>query len=219
ATGFVARTESLEGPAARRTIVAKDAVPASKFVESNSAWRMLAHRRCSSVICHVRLATHGSPQNPLNNHPHTSDSLSLVHNGVLASHDELTDKYCLRLESECDSEILLRIVERAKTVPVGLSLCLLERPGAIVVFDESRDVCWLAHDDSRPLWVARMKNDRRLFIGSTSGILIDGIQTALGTAASFDILMPLASNYVFCASSAGTIGAVFEEPVRRKATG
>ena len=115
---------------------------------------------------------------------HSSNGLHLVHNGILTGHLDLVDKYCLKVESDCDSEVLLRIVERAKTVPLGLSLCLMERPGAIVVYDEQKDVCWLAHDESRPLWVARMQNDRRLFFGSTSGILIEGIQEAMKTGSS-----------------------------------
>src|SRR6185295_5269833 len=83
ATGFVARSESLEGSGSRRTIIGKEAVPASKFIERNSTWRSLRHRRCSAVVCHVRHATHGSPANPKNNHPHSSDGLHLVHNGIL----------------------------------------------------------------------------------------------------------------------------------------
>lgn len=219
ATGFVARVEALGGTGKRPIIVAKDAIPASKFVQRTPVWKSLSRRRCSAVVGHVRLATHGSPSNPINNHPHTSGGLSLVHNGVLASHEELVDKYCLRTVSECDSEVLLRIIERATTVPIGLSLCLMERPGAIVIYDERRDVCWLAHDDSRPLWVCRMRNDRRLFFGSTSGILIEGIQDALKTSVAFDLLMPLAPGHVFCASANGTIGAVYEDPIGSKFAG
>ena len=218
ATGFVARTESLEGRGQRRTIIAKEAVPASKFVEKNPIWRSLKNRRCSAVVGHVRLATHGSPSREINNHPHVAAGLALVHNGILSSHLELVDRYCLRTDSDCDSEVLLRIVERSKTVPIGLSLCLMERPGAVVVYDEHRDVCWLAHDDSRPLWVGRMKNDRRLFFGSTSGILIEGLENALQISVAFEILMPLAANHIFCASAAGTIGAVYEDAVRPKAS-
>ena len=216
ATGFVARSQSLEGTGPRRTIIAKEAVPASKFVEANPIWRSLRHRRCSTVVAHVRLATHGDPSDPRNNHPFVSSGLALVHNGVISHYQDLVDRFCLRVESECDSEVLLRIVERSKTVPIGLSLCLLERPGAIVVYDERRDVCWLAHDDSRPLWIGRMKNDKRLWFASTSGILIDGIHNALQAAVSWEILMPLAANHVFMASSAGTIGAVYEDPIRPK---
>ena len=217
ATGFAARTESQEGTGQRRTIIGKEAVQASEFVAKNPIWKALKHRRCSAVVGHVRLATHGSPSDPRNNHPFVSPTgLALVHNGILAGHQELVDRYCLRVESQCDSEVLLRIIERSKTVPIGLSLCLMERPGAIVVFDEHRDVCWMAHDDSRPLWVCRMKNDRRLFFGSTSGILLEGIQNALQTSLAFDLLLPLAPNHIFCATSSGTIGAVYEDPIRPK---
>lgn len=214
ATGFIARSSTLERSGLGKTITAKDAIPASKFVEKNESWHSLKHRRCSMVLGHVRLATHGSPSNPANNHPHVSGHLSLVHNGILSSHRELVDRYCLRTESECDSEVLLRIIERAKTVPIGLSLCLLERPGAMAVYDEKYDVIWLAHDESRPLWVCRMQGDRRLFIGSTSGILMEGIQNALQKSVAFDFLMPLATDHVFCASASGAIAAVYEDPIQ-----
>ena len=216
ATGFVAHSQSLERNGPRRTIIAKEAVPASKFVEANPIWRSLKNRRCSAVVAHVRLATHGDPSDPRNNHPFVSSGLALVHNGVISHYQDLVDRYCLKVDSECDSEVLLRIVERSKTVSIGLSLCLLERPGAIVIYDEHRDVCWLAHDDSRPLWVGRMRNDRRIWFASTSGILIDGIQNALQTAVSWEMLMPLAANHIFRASASGSIAAVFEDPVRPK---
>lgn len=216
ATGFVAMTDSLEGSRDGKSVIAKDAVPASKFVETNSPWRALKHRRCSMVLGHVRLATHGSPKDVRNNHPHSADKLHLVHNGILPGHLDLVDRYCLKVESTCDSEVLLRVVERSKTVSIGLSLCLLERPGAIVVFDEQRQVCWMGRDESRPLWVGRLKNDGRLFFASTSGILIEGIQNALQTNVTFDFLMPLAPDYIYCASTAGTIGAVYEDPLCRK---
>ena len=215
ATGFVARSQSLEGNGPRRTIIGKEALPASKFIE-RPIWQSLRHRRCSAVVAHVRLATHGSPSREINNHPFVSSGLALVHNGILAGHQDLVDKYCLRTESECDSEVLLRIIERAKTVPIGLSLCLLEHPGAIVVYDEDRDVCWLAHDDSRPLWAGRMRNDRRIWFASTSGIMIDGVQNALQTAVAWEMLMPLAANHIFRASASGSIVAVFEDPIRPK---
>ena len=216
ATGFVARTSSFENRGRSKTITAKQAIPATKFVETHSTWHFLRHRRCSMVLGHVRLATHGSPANPRNNHPHVAGHLSLVHNGILPSHIELVDRYCLRTESECDSEVLLRIVERSKTVPIGLSLCLLERPGAIAVYDEKHDCLWLAHDDSRPLWVCRMQNDRRLFIGSTSGILMEGIQAALQRPVAFEMLMPLATDHVFCLTKNGTCGAVYEDAIRKE---
>jgi glutamine phosphoribosylpyrophosphate amidotransferase len=216
ATGFVARTESLEGPAEGRTLIGKAAVKPSIFVEKNTKWRSLRHHRCNMVLGHIRWATHGDPADLRNDHPHVSGHLALVHNGILSNHRDLIDRYCLRVESECDSEVLLRIIERAKTPALGISLCLLERPGAIVVYDGLRNCLWLGRDESRPLWCGRMKGDRRLWIASTSGILIEGIQNALQTSAAFDMLVPLAAYYIYRATADGSLGAVFEEPIRPK---
>ena len=60
-----------------------------------------------------------------------------------------------------------------------------------------------------------MKGDRRLWVASTSGIIINGLQNALQASVIFDLLMPLATSYVFCAKPNGAIGAVFEEPIVR----
>jgi glucosamine 6-phosphate synthetase-like amidotransferase/phosphosugar isomerase protein len=213
ATGYVARTESLEGLSESRTLIAKAAVRPSEFVEKNPAWRALRHRRCSVVVGHVRWATHGDPADPRNNHPHVSGHLALVHNGILTAYRDLVDRYCLRTESECDSEVLLRIIERAKTPPIGLALCLLEKPGAIVVYDELRNCLWMGRDESRPLWIGKMKGDKRLWFASTSAILMDGIQEALQRSVAWEFLMPLAPHFVYGATTDGSIGAVYEEPI------
>jgi glucosamine 6-phosphate synthetase-like amidotransferase/phosphosugar isomerase protein len=205
ASGFSALSE-------RRTLTAKMPMKADKFVET-PAWRNLRRVRCSMVICHARLATTGSPARNENNHPHVSGSLHLVHNGVVPGHWELAHRFRLPLTTECDSETLLRIIERAKTVPLGMTLCLTERPGAIVVLDARRRVCWMGTDVSRPLWVGRPKGYRQLFFASTSGILMDGIESALQQAVTWDMLVPLAPNHIYAVSEQGAIGAVYEEPI------
>src|SRR5262245_52286632 len=106
ATGFVARTSPLDSPLAGELVVAKEPVPADEFIETNNAFRRLAHRRCSTFIGHVRAATHGDPKSAANNHPFVSEdgNLHLVHNGVIGNHEELADKYTLPLVGDCDSE-------------------------------------------------------------------------------------------------------------------
>lgn len=209
ATGFAAQTES------NRTILEKDAVRSSEFVESNSAWRSLIHRRCSMVLGHVRWATHGEPTDPRNAHPHSSGTLSLVHNGIVANHRELNDRYCLRVESECDSEVLLRIIERAKNPPVGISLCLREKPGAIVVMDSRHDCVWVGRDESRPLWIGRLQHDWRLWIASTPTILKSALHNVIGTSFSFELLMPVPADHVFRISPDGAITESYENQASR----
>ena len=88
AVGYVARPESLEGASQRSYIVRKEPLPPSKFIETRQ-WQLLRRRRCSLVLAHIRMATHGSPEKAINNHPHVSGHLALMHNGVLSNHRDL----------------------------------------------------------------------------------------------------------------------------------
>ena len=213
ATGFVAQPDPLKGWGDGRIVTDKEPIRSSQFVDENPAWRGLKHRRCSMVLGHVRWATHGDPADPQNNHPHISGHLALVHNGILTSHRDLADKFCLRLKSDCDSEVLLRIIERSKSIPMGMSICLREGPGSIVVYDSREHCLWLGRDESRPLWICKIKNDHRLFFASTPGILIHGIQSVMTKSVAFELLLPLAPYFVYRADMNGSIETVCETPM------
>lgn len=213
ATGFVARTAPLHRPSQKNVIVAKAPVPAQRFVQTNGAFRRLRHQRCSVVLGHVRAATHGDPANNKNNHPFSSDDLHLVHNGVVGNHQELSDANSLRLETDCDSEVLLRLIERAENVGVGLFRCLREVEGsmAVAVYDAKDDLVWIARNRGRPLWLARLRRDRRMFLASTSTILIDAFQAVRGNRVNgeFEMFMPMPEDTPLAISPDGLIVAPF----------
>lgn len=110
ATGFAALTEPFKKQRSSKIIVDKQPLPARHFIKRNRKWRLLRHRRCTMVIGHVRLATHGSPLKNRNNHPHSSRDgrLHLIHNGIIEDHRRIAAKCKLRLKTDCDSEMLRR---------------------------------------------------------------------------------------------------------------
>lgn len=68
-------------------------------------------RDARMLIGHCRYATHGSPSNNLNNHPHSCDGGWLVHNGVIGQHESLAEEFGLAPVTQCDSEVLALLVE------------------------------------------------------------------------------------------------------------
>ena len=209
ATGFAAAAQPL-GSKHPRVIVAKEPVPALDFVLDNPDFRRLSRRRCIAFLGHNRAATHGASRNNRNNHPHVGHvGLYLVHNGIIPDYREIADKYALRQRSECDSEVLLRLVEVSDHPAAGLEACLRETRGsmAVALYDERDNIIWLARNGGRPLWLARLARDRRWFFGSTPQILLNAFRRVLGAGvhARLDYLAPVPEDIPLSLSPDGII--------------
>ena len=62
-------------------------------------------------IAHTRWATHGSP-NELNAHPHATNQVAIVHNGIIENYKEIKIKLSNKslLKSETDSEVVAHLI-------------------------------------------------------------------------------------------------------------
>lgn len=108
ATGFWATTSGEDN----RIIYHKEPVKSSIFV-THDLWRGLQEHNTDLFIGHCRWTSTGGGSEKVNknNHPHVSKDfrLSLVHNGKIPEYNFLKKKYDTK--TDCDSEILLRILE------------------------------------------------------------------------------------------------------------
>jgi glucosamine 6-phosphate synthetase-like amidotransferase/phosphosugar isomerase protein len=197
------------GPKGQRLVTDKRPVPSTLFAATSPAWAKLRSPSC--VIAHCRAATHGSPHAPdnMNNHPfvNAKDSLGVVVNGISTNYLDVADEYGLPLRSDCDSEVILRLVEASGHPALGLHTCLRELRGgmAAAVLDAERQMVWLARNESRPLWLLRLGGIEGFFFCSTERIALQALRKVFGRDSQFllEVLVPLAPKTVTGISSQG----------------
>lgn len=161
----------------------KQPTKSSEFIKS-SAWLRLKEHDLDCVLCHTRKASSGVglPCINMNNHPFVSDdkTLALIHNGKIDNHEysQLIKKYTVR--SECDSEVLLRIMQQAENYTAGeldFYFQELENPHRLAgikdifsqvilghmavaigeLSSENDKMLWLFRNIHRPLWMVDLR--------------------------------------------------------------
>ena len=123
-------------------------------------------------IAHTRWATHGAPS-VQNAHPHSSDNVSIVHNGIIENNDDLRSKLVkeqVKFQSDTDSEIVLHLIEKhlklnfSYTEAVRKATDFLEGSFAIIaIFKDHPDVM-IATKKHSPLAIGY--GDKEHFVGS-----------------------------------------------------
>jgi glucosamine--fructose-6-phosphate aminotransferase (isomerizing) len=110
------------------------------------------------VIGHCRHATHGSPADNRNNHPHRAGRGWLVHNGVVHNYRELADAHRLARATECDSEVLGSLIARFS----GSLLARAARTAAAAQYPLAFLGAW-----RNPARLLLVRNGNPLHIGAT----------------------------------------------------
>ena len=124
-------------------------------------------------IGHVRWATHGVP-NVVNAHPHSSEKVSVVHNGIIENSDEIKkelEKKGLQFKSQTDTEVITLLITESlkKNEPlesVFKTLKKLKGSFALgIIFKDFSDIIIGARRGS-PLAVGFSKDEN--YLGSDS---------------------------------------------------
>ncbi len=160
----------------------KEPTKSSEFVKYSTVWRRVKKFHPNLLLLHARAATPGvgTPSFNKNNHPFVSRdmSLSIVHNGKVPEYNSLRDKF--KTFSNCDSEILLRIImsqtkpidgfeqvidtehKRKRLAGIRKIWSLADAAHMAVAVGEflpdgTRHL-WLWRNHHRPLWIADMRD-------------------------------------------------------------
>ena len=178
ATGVYLLLPPKEGGTKERVFIYKLDAPSTQFVKTQT-WRGL-YKSGVPFLClgHCRFYTHGSPQDHINNHPHFSDDkkLSLIHNGVISGYEGLKKTY--QVKGECDSEVLLRVIETEKDVVDGIKKVFrVVTSGSmacmVAQYDSNNQVAhfYAFRNDSNPLVFMDLREELgQFFFASTKDI-------------------------------------------------
>ena len=123
------------------------------------------HGSCG--IGHTRWATHGEPTEP-NAHPHTSDSVIGVHNGIIENYQELKDKLTKKgyvFYSDTDTEIAIKLIDYYYKKYLHTPVDAINH--AMVRIRGSYAFALLFHDYPGEIYVAR--KDSPMIIGEGEG--------------------------------------------------
>lgn len=124
---------------------------------SESLSQLEACRDATAVLGHCRYATHGSPEDNRNNHPHPAGAGVFVHNGVIGNHEQLIHQHRLSVQTQCDSEVLgLLMIRCAGTVAQRAAWAANQTQGELAMLGIWRD----------PARLLLVRRGRPLYFGS-----------------------------------------------------
>lgn len=158
ATGYWATEKESDGKIAYY----KEGIPAEEFVKKDE-WKLIEKFNPNLLIAHVRKTSTGVGASFFNqnNHPFVSydKSLAIIHNGRIEENEYQRLKDCYELNSECDSEIILRIIENGtdnRLIGIKEVFSNIQNGHmAVAVGERAKDkrFLWLFRNKYRPLWV------------------------------------------------------------------
>lgn len=126
------------------------------------------------IIGHCRFATHGTPEDNLNNHPHPADGGWIVHNGVIRGYERIVAEHDFFPVTKCDSEVLGLLIEESNgSMSERCRYAVREaHDGPLVMLGLwNRPDRLIAMREGNPLHLGKVKGGKRFYFAS----LADGL--------------------------------------------
>lgn len=138
---------------------------AAKFVQENELWKGLKEHNIDLMVAHCRKRTYhnGIETVNKNNHPFVSPDVmtALVHNGNVPEFDMLKKGYSVK--SDCDSEILLRMIQTGDFYDQEYLRQELSKLKLKQNEHETRTIQDLDAEEQIPFWAPRLLGLRDVF--------------------------------------------------------
>jgi predicted glutamine amidotransferase/DNA-directed RNA polymerase subunit RPC12/RpoP len=158
-------------------VTEKAPLDAKEFVGLSKAWQAIRGANTISMVGHTRQATHGSPSKNFNNHPFHGPRYSVVHNGGIFKHEMIAKSKGFKLETDCDSELILHFMEDSESRIDGTKATLenLDRIAmmAVATLDRKNGNVILFRTSDAPCFVLFVKRWNAYIFASTTTILND----------------------------------------------
>lgn len=164
-------------------IADKRPLASGTFVKTSQEWRNLREVKSVALIGHTRAATQGDPIHNKNNHPFHGPRYSMAHNGCVIGYREIARDKGIRLQTDCDSEILLHYLERRSDIRDGIidifSELSLTAYLAVCALERSTGIIHLFRTDDAPCFIMTVPRWNATVFASTVPILVDAASRVL----------------------------------------
>lgn len=192
---------------AHKFYTAKSPVPGSKLFASHE-WNRMSGWNVQIMIGHTRFATSGDPRDNINNHPHIAGKWAVVHNGYFHNHelDALTHEIALR--SECDSEIIPRLLKKYGKYHGPLQAIALNGRQSVLALDKKAHRLVLWTDGGMPMVTFQVNGIRGVFFASTEQIAQMAVRA---TGIKIIVLLNIVPGYISTLSPGGRNGVRWQK--------
>lgn len=114
----------------------------------------------SIFLGHTRAPTSGSVDDNENNHPFMTKDFILAHNGNISNDKELKEKFQLEYESECDSAVIVHLIQYFYDKHEDVIKAIQQTTKLI----SGSYACWLYHKKTKKIYLFRHSNPIHYYI-------------------------------------------------------